>query len=215
MSPLYFYFTAEQNIGVAVSDSPVGPFREVLGRPLVAKEDYPGERQQIDPSVFVDSDGTFYLCWGNGVPRIVPLNEDMVSFDAEKVRVMEGLIDFVEAPWLLKHDGVYHLTWSQDITRSPNYRVGYATGPTPHGPWTYHGVLLKKDESQGILSTGHHSIIQAHTGDWYIAYHMWAIPDGNGMNRQTMIDRLQLGEDGLFQKVQPTLAGIEPVAPLR
>ncbi len=80
----YFYFCAEQQIGVAVADSPAGPFRDALGRPLVAKADYGG--QMIDPAVFTDEDGTSYLYWGNTHGYVVPLDDDMVSFDAGAVR---------------------------------------------------------------------------------------------------------------------------------
>ncbi|WP_243884997.1 glycoside hydrolase family 2 TIM barrel-domain containing protein [Cellulomonas fengjieae] len=205
----YFYFTASQSIGVAVADSPTGPFVDALGRPLVDKVDYDGE-QQIDPAVFVDDDGRAYLYWGNMTPRVVPLRDDMVSYDAADIVVLDGLDDFREAPWVVRLGDGYHLSWSVDDTRSADYRVAHATGPTPYGPWTGHGLLLQKDESLGVVGTGHHSILRAHTGDWYIAYHRHAIPDGDGCHRETVIDRLRVA-DGTFLPVVPTLEGIEPL----
>ena len=83
----YFYFCADTNIGVAVSDSPTGPFTD-SGAPLAKAGSRPG--QQIDPAVFTDDDGTSYLYWGNGTAYVVPLNEDMVSFDESKVRTIPG-----------------------------------------------------------------------------------------------------------------------------
>ncbi len=80
----YFYFCAEQQIGVAVADCPAGPFKDALGGPLVAKGRLTG--QMIDPAVFTDDDGQSYLYWGNGHGYVVPLNADMVSFDASQVR---------------------------------------------------------------------------------------------------------------------------------
>ncbi|WP_324609168.1 family 43 glycosylhydrolase, partial [Streptomyces scabiei] len=74
----YFYYSADTNIGVAVSDSPTGPFKDPLGKPLVARGAYTG--QMIDPAVFTDDDGKRYLYWGNGRAYVVPLNDDMVSF---------------------------------------------------------------------------------------------------------------------------------------
>lgn len=204
----YFYFTADQSIGVAVADSPTGPFVDALGRPLVDKRDYEGE-QQIDPSVFVDDDGRAYLYWGNTTPRVVPLDDDMISYDPDHVRVLDGLVDFREAPFVVRDAGTYHLTWSVDDTRSPDYRVAYATGPTPYGPWTYRGVLLEKAPALGILGTGHHSI--ARVGEeWLIAYHRFAIPGGDGTHRETVVDRLHL-QDGLLRAVVPTLDGAGPL----
>lgn len=207
----YFWFTADQCIGVAVADSPAGPFRDALGRPLVDKADHGGE-QQIDPAVFVDDDGQAYLYWGNMTARVVPLAPDLTGYDPAEVRVLEGLEDFREAPFVVRIGDTYHLTWSIDDTRSADYRVGYATGPTPFGPWNGHGLLLEKDPALGVVGTGHHSIVQAHTGDWYIAYHRHAVPDGDGTHRETAIDRLHVGADGLLRPVVPTLRGVDPLA---
>ncbi len=206
------WFTAGQSIGLAASDSPTGPFVDVLGQPLIDKADYGGD-QQIDPAVFVDDDDRGYLYWGNTVARVVPLDDALTGFDPADVRVLDGLVDFREAPFVVRDGDTYHLTWSIDDTRSADYRVGYATGPGPYGPWQYHGLLLSKDPEQGIVGTGHHSIVRAHTGDWYIAYHRHAVPDGDGTHRETTIDRLHLAEDGLFRPVVPTLHGIEPLPP--
>lgn len=209
----YFYFTASQSIGVAVADSPTGPFVDALGRPLVDRADYDGE-QQIDPAVLVDDDGRAYLTWGNMTPRVVPLHDDLVSYDPAEVRVLDGLDDFREAPWLVRLGDGYHLSWSVDDTRSPDYRVAHATGPTPFGPWTPHGLLLEKDPALGIVGTGHHAILRAHTGDWYVAYHRHAIPGGDGTHREVVIDRLEV-DGGTFRPVVPTLDGVAPLPPVR
>lgn len=209
----YFYFTASQSIGVAVADSPTGPFVDALGHPLVDKADYAGE-QQIDPSVFVDDDGQAYLYWGNMTPRVVPLDDDLLGYDPADVRVLEGLDDFREAPWVVRLGDGYHLSWSVDDTRSPDYRVAHATGPTPYGPWTPRGLLLQKDPALGVVGTGHHSILRAHTGDWYVAYHRHAIPGGDGTHREVVIDRLH-ADASTFRPVVPTLDGVPPLPPVR
>lgn len=207
----YFYFTAEQSVGVAVADSPTGPFREMLGRPLVDKRDY-GDGQQIDPAVFVDTDGQHYLLWGNTTGYVVPLDDTMAGYDPAEVRVVEGIDDFREALFLVERHGTYYLSWSVDDTRSEDYRVAYATGPSVYGPWTNRGVILAKDLEQGIRGTGHHSILQVPgTDEWFIAYHRFAIPDGDGTHRETTIDRLVFEEDGSIRAVVPTLGGVEPV----
>jgi large repetitive protein len=207
----YFYFTAEQSVGVAVADSPTGPFREMLGRPLVDKRDY-GDGQQIEPAVFVDTDGQHYLLWGNTTGYVVPLDDTMAGYDPAEVRVVEGIDDFREALFLVERHGTYYLSWSVDDTRSEDYRVAYATGPSVYGPWTNRGVILAKDLEQGIRGTGHHSILQVPgTDEWFIAYHRFAIPDGDGTHRETTIDRLVFEEDGSIRAVVPTLGGVEPV----
>ncbi|WP_419668060.1 family 43 glycosylhydrolase [Streptomyces sp. 2-1] len=209
----YFYFCADANIGVAVSDSPTGPFKDALGKPLLKAGLYPG--QMIDPAVFTDDDGTPYLYWGNGRAYAVPLNDDMVSFDASKVTDMTPS-GYNEGTFVIKRKGTYYFMWSENDTRDENYRVAYATGSSPTGPWTKRGVILEKDLSLGIKGPGHHSVVKVpNTDDWYIAYHRFAIPGGDGTNRETTIDKLEFDADGLIKKVVPTLSSIDPVTIVR
>ncbi|MDQ0677618.1 beta-xylosidase [Arthrobacter pascens] len=205
----YLYFTAGQSIGVAVADSPTGPFVD-SGAPLVDKAAY-GGAQQIDPAVFTDDDGVSYLFWGNGTARYVPLNADMVSYSAANVKTIGGLTQFREGPFVHKRNSTYYMTYSIDDTRSENYRVGYATASSIAGPWTYKGVILQKKPELGILGTGHNSVLQVPgTDDWYIVYHRFAIPGGDGMHRETTIDRLTYAEDGSINPVVPTLESVGP-----
>ncbi|ANS62527.1 hypothetical protein SLINC_0303 [Streptomyces lincolnensis] len=205
----YFYFCADANIGVAVSDSPTGPFKDALGKPLLKAGQFGG--QMIDPAVFTDDDGQRYLYWGNGRAYVAPLNDDMTSLDLTKMKDITPS-GYNEGAFVVKRDGTYHFTWSENDTRDENYRVAYATGPSPTGPWTKHGVILEKDLSLGIKGPGHHSVVQVpNSDDWYIAYHRFAIPGGDGTHRETTLDRLEFGADGLIKKVVPTLTGIDPV----
>ncbi|MDX3779228.1 family 43 glycosylhydrolase [Streptomyces europaeiscabiei] len=210
----YFYFCADQQIGVAVADSPTGPFRDALDRPLIGRDDFAG--QMIDPAVFKDDDGTTYLYWGNGEAYGVPLNEDMVSFDPVLVRRFTP-DDFREGAFVIKRRGVYYFMWSEDDTRSEDYRVAYATGPSPLGPWTKKGVILRKRPEYGILATGHHTVVNVPgTDDWFICYHRFAIPGpgtprGDGMRRESTLDRLVFAPDGSIEQVVPTLESIGPV----
>ncbi|MDV7215543.1 family 43 glycosylhydrolase [Streptomyces prunicolor] len=215
----YFYFCAEQQIGVAVADSPAGPFKDALGKPLVAKGgSFSG--QMIDPAVFTDDDGQSYLYWGNGHAYVVPLNADMTSYDATKVKdITAG--DFREGSFVVKRKGTYYFMWSEDDTRSENYHVAYATGPSPLGPWTERGTILSKNPEYGILGTGHHSVVNAPgTDDWYIVYHRFALngpgmPGGDGTHRETTIDRLRFAADGTILPVVPTLGSVSPVPTTR
>lgn len=210
----YLYFCAEQSIGVAVADSPAGPFKDALGRPLVAKGAYPG--QMIDPAVFTDDDGQAYLYWGNGHGYVAPLNPDMTSFDPAAVRDITPP-DFREGSFVVKRRGTYYFMWSEDDTRSENYHVAYATGPTPLGPWTKRGTILSKRPEYGILGTGHHSVVGVPgTDDWYIVYHRFALngpgrPGGDGTHRETTADRLRFAPDGTIEPVVPTLESVKPV----
>ena len=208
----YLYFCADAKIGVAVSDSPAGPFVDALGKPLVASN--PDGGQAIDPAVFTDDDGRSYLYWGNGNAYVVPLNADMTSFDSASVRRLTGLPDFREGLFMHKGAGVYYLSWSIDDTRSENYRVGYATATSPMGDGLVaRGEILTKDASLGILGTGHHSVIQVPgTDDWYIVYHRFAVPGGDGTHREVTIDRLRHSSDGTIAKVVPTLESIPPLS---
>lgn len=207
----YLYFSGgaasgdtTKQLGVAVADSPTGPFRDALGRPLVRGDQFSGG-QAIDPMVFTDDNGQSYLYWGQGVARAVPLNPDMVSFDPARVRVVTPP-GYNEAPFVFKRDGVYYLMWSENDTRSEDYRVAYATGSSPLGPWTKRGVVLQKRLEAGIKGTGHHSVVRAPgTDTWYIAYHRFAVPAGNGTNRETAIDRMEFNVDGTIRPVVPTL----------
>jgi hypothetical protein len=206
----YLYFSGGlasgdtgKHIGVAVADSPTGPFRDALGRPLIRNGQYSG--QMIDPMVFTDDDGQSYLYWGQGVARVVPLNADMVSFDPARVRVITPA-GYNEASFVLKRGSTYYFMWSENDTRSEDYRVAYATGPTPLGPWTKHGIVLQKRLDLGIKGPGHHSVVRAPgTDTWYIAYHRFAVPAGNGTNREVAVDRMEFNTDGTIRPVVPSL----------
>ncbi|CAJ2506513.1 Uu.00g006430.m01.CDS01 [Anthostomella pinea] len=216
----YFYFSGQnptydwKTIGVAVADSPEGPFT-AQDEAMILNNEALTTNQAIDPATFLDpATGKYYLCWGNGVALMAELGDDMISIKEDTLIAPEGLTDFREGSFMNYRDGLYHMTYSIDDTRSEDYRVGYATASSATGPFTYQGVILQKDESQGILATGHNSIINLPgTDDWYIAYHRFAIPNGNGTMREVTIDVLNFDADtGLIQEVIPTLESVAPVS---
>lgn len=197
----YLYYTADDNIGVARGASPVGPFID-LGRPLVSEGTFEG--RAIDPSVFTDDDGTAYLLWGNTTANIVPLADDMMSFDPDRVTSFAPT-GFREAAWIHKRAGVYYLSWSENDTRDAEYRVRYATGPSALGPWSDQGVLVEQRPEHGVFATGHHSIAAVPgTDDWLIAYHRFAVPDGSGYRREVVLDVLHHETGGLLRPVSPS-----------
>ncbi|MBT2499326.1 family 43 glycosylhydrolase [Agromyces sp. ISL-38] len=213
----YFYFSGHnaalnrKTIGVAVADHPEGPF---VAQPtaMITNGEAVKSGQAIDPAAFHDPvTGKHYLFWGNGSPLYAELNDDMVSIKPETIKAISGLTSFREGSFVNYRDGLYHLTYSIDDTGSENYRVGYATATSIDGPWTSRGVILQKDTSLGIRGTGHSSVINVPgTDDWYIAYHRFAMPDGNGTHRETTIDRIEFDENGLMKTVTPTLESVDP-----
>ncbi|MEK8225783.1 family 43 glycosylhydrolase [Oerskovia sp. M15] len=143
-----------------MADSPEGPFT-AQATPMITNGEAVTSGQAIDPAAFEDpATGKFYLFWGNGSPLFAELGDDMVSVEADTIQKISGLTNFREGLFLNYREGLYHLTYSIDDTGSENYRVGYATSTSVGGPWTYRGVILEKDASQGILGTGHSSIVQ-------------------------------------------------------
>jgi len=203
----YFYYSADVNIGVAVSDKPTGPFKDPIGKPLIKRGSLRG--QMIDPMVLVDDDGIAYMYWGQGQCHAVKLNDDMVSCDTSKIINFkpEG---YNEGPFVIKRKGVYYLMWSEYDTRDPRYSIAYATSTSPLGPFTkvVNQPVLK---GKGVVKgAGHHSVVNVPgTDQWFIAYHRFKIPGGDGYNRETCISPMYFDKDGkilpvnVFKKVKP------------
>lgn len=212
----YFYFSGAnaaydgaKTIGVAVADAPEGPF-VAQREPFITNTEAVTTDQAIDADAFFDPVGGKYLLyWGNGTPLVAELAADMVSLVPNTTVAMAGLQDFREGGFVVFRAPYYHMTYSIDDTRSPDYRVGYATASAPAGPWTYRGVVLEKRAEEGILATGHDSVINVPgTDEWVMAYHRFAIPGGNGTMREVTLDRVTFDEEGLMQPVVPTLESV-------
>lgn len=217
----YFYYSGNpkngqgKQIGVAVADSPTGPFVD-LSHPIITESPV-GGGQQIDVDVFTDPvSGKTYLYWGNGYMAGAELNKDMVSIKKKTLTVMtpEGgtLQDYAyrEAPYVFYRNGLYYFMWSVDDTGSPNYHVAYGTSKSPLGPIEVAAqpVVLKQNPEQQIYGTAHNSVLQIPgTDEWMIVYHRinkWYLKDAPGVHREVCIDRLQFNDDGTIQPVVPT-----------
>lgn len=220
----FYYFTAAQKVGVAVADDPTGPFVD-SGKALI--DSYPAGvtwGQQIDPDVFTDPvTGKSYLYWGNGYMAAAALNDDMVSIDESSVKVMTPDDTFREAVYVFYRNGLYYFLWSEDDTRSENYRVRYGTSDSPMGPIKKpeNNLILSKDPSAGIYGTGHNSVLQIPGRDeWYMVYHRFSRPEGikmgdaAGFHREVCIDLLEFNEDGTIRPVKPTLEGVAKIKPV-
>lgn len=213
----YFYFSGNnptfgyKTIGAAVADRPEGPYT-AQATAMINNTEALKANQAIDPYAFHDPvSGKDYLFWGNGQALVAELGADMVSIDAGTlVELTAGLTDFNEASAVAYRDGLYHFTYAINDTRSEYYATGYATATSPTGPYTYQYPILQLNETLGILGTGGSTLLNVPgTDDWYIAYHRFQIPGGNGTERETTIDRVYFDEEtGLIQKVVPTLESV-------
>ncbi|AIQ45841.1 glycosyl hydrolase family 43 [Paenibacillus sp. FSL R7-0273] len=212
----YYYFCGKKPdgdsaIGVAVADTPIGPFT-AQPEPLITLEQIKRlglvMGQAIDPSIYVEEDGKVYLLFGNSHAAIVELGADMVTVLEDTMQNLEGLHDFREAVTVLKRDGLYHFTWSCDDTGSEDYHVNYGTSEQLYGPVNFQYTVLSKNKDKNMLGTAHHSILQdPDSGKYWIAYHRFVTPltrfnDYKGIHRETCIDLLSFGGDGLMQPVK-------------
>ena len=202
-----YYPTDKRHIGVAVADTPYGPFRDPLGHPLISI-DSPGvvcDRDFIDPAVFIDDDGQAYLFMGQNTVCCIKLNEDMVSYDG-KVHIIKGVKDFFEAVWVHKRNGIYYISYSDGPFHGHEPRIAYCTATSPLGPYTYQGVILDPVNS----GTNHHSIVN-YKGQEYLFYHTADIsrhlaPGYHcGVRRSVCVDSLSYDANGRIRKVIPTL----------
>ncbi len=123
-------------IGVLVADSPYGPFKDPLGKPLVWDQ---SNWYDIDPSAFTDSDGQAYLYWGNPHTFYARLNEDMTSLTDSVVR-LPHIKHYQEGPWFYKRDGKYYCAFAS--TCCPE-ALGYAMSDSPTGPWKWKNYIMR------------------------------------------------------------------------
>jgi beta-xylosidase len=203
----YFYFVAEHQIGVAIGDTPTGPFKDALGKPLVVR-DPKINSDSIDPFCFIDDDGQAWLYWGSGTMTAYKLKPDMITLDGPPTAI--PIADFREGTVVFKRKGRYYFMWSEDDTRSEDYRIGYGTGTSPLGPVTVppdNIILQKHGDAKG---TGHNSVLNIPGTDrWYIAYHRFHVPGGDGYHRETCLGKMEFAPDGTIKPVDP----LEPAFP--
>lgn len=218
---LYYSGNAADNsgkqIGVAIGDSPTGPFKD-LGHPLVSQSPT-GRGQQIDVDVFTDpTSGKSYLYWGNGYMAGAELNDDMVSIKDETLTVMTpqgGTLKthaYREAPYVFFRHGVYYVLWSVDDTGSPNYHVAYGTSDSPLGPIQVakSPIVLIQNADKEVYGPAHNAVIRKPgTDEWYIVYHrinkhFLDKDKGPGYHREVCIDRMEFNNDGTIRPVTVT-----------
>ena len=221
----YWYICAHSKIsngmaiGVAVGDSPTGPFRDAIGKPLFEN----GSWDHIDPTVLIDDDGQAWLMWGNPQCYYLKLNEDMISYSGEL-----GLLDmteeafggpvmskrekgkqykdsYVEGPWLTKRNGTYQLLYAAGGV--PEH-ISYSTAPSPTGPWKYAGEIMPLCDTKSFTN---HCGVADYKGHSYFFYHTGKLPNGGGFGRSVAVEEFKYNADGSFPTIMPTDEGVKPL----
>ncbi|EOD68342.1 glycoside hydrolase family 43 protein [Amycolatopsis vancoresmycina] len=201
--------TGRMAIGVGVADSPTGPFRDALGRPLV-------ENGEIDPTVFIDDNGQAYLYWGNPNLWYVRLNADMTSYSGGVNQIPLTTAGFgtrpnggsrptmyEEGPWVYKRNGTYYNVFA---AKCCSEFIAYSTAPGPTGPWTYRGTVMP---TQGSSFTNHPGLVDF-KGSSYFFYHNGALPGGGGYTRSVAVEKFAYNADGSIPTITMTTGGPPP-----
>jgi len=222
----YWYICAHSKrsngmaIGVAVADSPTGPFRDALGKPLFEN----GSWDHIDPTVLIDDDQQAWLMWGNPRVYYLKLNRDMISYEGElgmlpmteeafgapamneREKGKQYRDCYVEGPWLTKRGGQYQLLYAAGGV--PEH-ISYSTAPSPTGPWKYAGEIMPLCETNSFTN---HCGVADYNGHSYFFYHTGKLPQGGGFGRSVAVEEFKYNADGSFPVIMPTDKGVDPIA---
>ena len=213
----YFYATVQHDkthggkaIGVAVSDSPTGPFQDARGSALISDDMTPGPYpwNDIDPTIFIDDDGTAWLGWGNPVFYLARLKANMTELDGPIEKI--ALPNYTEGPWLSKRKGIYYLTYPSLAQQGFGERMCYATASKITGPWTYRGFLTGPAKNSFTIHPG---ILDDFNGQSYLFYHNATLTLSDGQSgalgrRSVCLEYLYYNPDGTMQPVTQTEAGV-------
>jgi len=220
----YWYICAQSDknnmaIGVAVSDSPTGPFKDALGKPLIIN----GSWSNIDPTVWIDDDGQAYLYWGNGSLFYVKLNKDMISYSGDIVTVPITLEAFggirgnkrtenpnkdmyVEGPWFYKRNNIYYMMYAG--MGKGGECLSYSTSSSPIGPWKYQGKIMENQKTNSFTNQG--GIID-YKGNSYLFYHTGLLPGGGSYGRAACVEKFSYNSDGTIPSVSISKEGPNPI----
>jgi beta-xylosidase len=188
-------------IGVLVADSPYGPFKDPIGKPLIKNGP-----QDIDPTVLIDDNGQAYLYWGNPNLYYVKLNEDMISYSGEviedssiaKIKGQPDPYHYQEGPWAYKRNGHYYMAYAS--TCCPE-GIGYAMSNSPTGPWVYKGSIMDGDKR----SSGNHPGIIEYKGESYVFGFNYEIMkhtvSKHNERRSVCVEKISYNADGTIQQL--------------
>lgn len=224
----YWYICAHSKItnamaiGVAVGDSPTGPFRDAIGKPLVDN----GTWDNIDPTVMIDDDGQAWVFWGNPNIYYIRLNRDMISYSGEVGKIEQTVEGFgspgikqrkkdvkykdcyTEGPWLMKRDKLYYLLYAAGGV--PEH-IAYSTAKKPEGPWKYRGEIMPLSQTGSFTN---HCGVADFKGHSYFFYHTGKLPGGGGFGRSVAVEEFKYNPDGTFPVIHPTDDGVKPIGTL-
>ncbi|MCR5278434.1 MAG: family 43 glycosylhydrolase [Lachnospiraceae bacterium] len=234
----FFLYFANSGNGIAVleSDSPVGPFTDPIGGPLISRQtpNCADVTWLFDPAVLIDDDGSAYIYVGGGVPspdkadnpgtaRVCKLGADMISLDGDP-KPIENVPYLFEDAGINKFGGRYYYSYCSNFSMTPEAtaKLGFGNGTIvtmvsddPMGPFELAKPVLKNPEAYfGRGGNNHHCMFEF-KGEWYIAYHSRILEEAMGMDagyRSTNVDKLVIGEDGAPVMSVGTKAGVKPVA---
>lgn len=228
-----YYCTTNKNankyhcIGVAVSDSPTGPFVD-KGEPVVngytMTPENTSDYNDIDPTVWVETvngEEHRYLAWGNNLFYVCELNEDMMSVnditgdgtvDSNDVKLQEFTnlpagLGFTEAPWIYRRtdeNGTYTGKYYMFGAFGWREQMGYATSDSMYGPWEFGGILMPPAATS---NTNHPSVIDFN-GKTYFIYHNGSLPWGSGFRRVVCVEEFTFNDDGSIDPIQETSTGL-------
>ena len=212
----YYYFYCQPCIiHCGVSETPRGPWKNILGESeaVLVPDRFVTNAITLDGQTFVDDDGSVYLYWGTwgiykgfgcGAGKMTP---DLKGFTETRLIPNTEAVDFFEAPFVLKRNGIYYFMYSSGSCHDHTYRVQYATSDHPLG------CILETNEDGTVHGPGHHSILKE-GDDYYIVYHRHDNPHSNrGFHRQLCMDKMEFEADGSIRKVIPTHEGVGALAP--
>lgn len=141
------------------------------------------------------------------------MTPDLKGFTETRLIPNAEAVDFFEAPFVLKRNGIYYFMYSSGSCHDHTYRVQYATSDHPLGPYEYKGCILETNDDGTVHGPGHHSILKE-GDDYYIVYHRHDNPHSNrGFHRQLCMDKMEFAADGSIRKVIPTHKGVGALAP--
>lgn len=208
----YMYVSVGSEVWAGVADHPLGPWRNTRSdnTPLVRYNDFKEINiHNIDADAFVDDDGAAYLYWGSGFKWInghclaAKLTKDMNAFEGKPVEVTPA--HYFEGPHMIKRNGRYYLMFSEGKAIDETYRVGYAVGASPFGPFSEgkNSPLLKTIPNTPVIGPGHHTVFREGKQD-YILYHRIYPQNKDYVLRQLCVDSLKFDNSGIIRPVTPS-----------
>ena len=188
--------TKWMGIGIAESDSPTGPFKDIIDAPLWTSP------YANDPSLFIDDDGQAYLYVHAKEHdyHVIKMADDMRSTKGDLVKMdMGGYEPKMEGPWVFKRGDNYYFTMPEN-----NRVLSYYMSKSPTGPWEYKGEIMGQEHN----SNNHHSIVE-YQGQWILFYHRWLdIDSACGRQRHSAAEYLYFNDDGTIQPITRTDKGV-------